>query len=91
MAIFAMFALAFVAAQTIVTLHASEFGDERHDHDGAPCVVSTLSKGGEKLLAPVLVSFAAVIVTWRIDADVVRTDDTPVALRAAHPRGPPNQ
>ena len=89
MAIFAVLAMAFVAAQSFGALHAAKFGDEPHDHNGAPCIVSVYSKSGDKFLTAEAAVFIAVIVTWRAGAAVAQTERASLAVRAARPRGPP--
>lgn len=89
MAIFAVLAMAFVTAQSFGALHAAKFGDDPHDHNGAPCIVSVYSKSGDKFLTAATVAFIAVIITWRASAAVAQTERARIGVRAARPRGPP--
>jgi hypothetical protein len=34
----------FVAAQIVTTAHATAFGENKHTHDGHPCIISTVCK-----------------------------------------------
>ncbi len=83
-------ALVFVAAQMFAATHAAEFGEESHEHNGTVCVVSVISKGGEKFLTAATVAFVAVIITWRAGGAAAQTELSRLAVRAARPRGPPN-
>ncbi len=89
-AIFAVTALVFVLAQGFAALHAAEFGDD-HDHNGTACVVSVISKSGEKLISMAAITFAAVAVICRGAGAAVQTEPARARVRAARPRGPPNR
>ena len=88
-AIFAAVALAFVTAQSFSALHAATYGEGSHDHNGVACVVSAISKSGEKFVDAAVLAFTATIITWRAAGAVSQTERARIAVRAARPRGPP--
>lgn len=90
-AIFAFVALAFVAAQSFSAIHAAKYGEGSHEHSGVACVVSVISKSGEKFIGAATIAFAAVVVTWRAAGAVAQTERARIAVRAARPRGPPTR
>lgn len=91
MAILAVVAVVFVAAQSFTALHTAKFGEGSHEHNGVACVVSVISKNSEKFLSVATIAFAAVIVTWRAAGAIAQTERARIAVRAARPRGPPTR
>lgn len=89
--LFALLALVFLAAQSLATFHAAKYGDDPHDHNGQPCVMSIVSQQGDKFVAAGALIIAAVIITWRAAGAAAQTERARISVRAARPRGPPNQ
>ena len=85
-----VFLTLFIGLQSYSIAHASEHGDEPHEHDGVACAVTVISDNHVVVLPPVPV-FETVIA----DASETVYPDFTTALyitpqgRAPPPRGPP--
>jgi len=80
----------FLAFQITATAHASEFGENPHEHDGISCVITTLAETDQGILPvkPEVVAEAAPIELVWVESFTpihIQTNLT----RAPPPRGPP--
>lgn len=80
---------AFLLSQIVLSAHAAKYGDGPHKHDGQVCVLSIATHNGDKAIANAAVVLAVAIAVWRIALQFSQPHLTPVAVRAARPRGPP--
>ncbi len=81
---------AFLASQTIIDAHAAKYGDGPHKHDGQVCVLSLVTHNGDKAVGTTTFALAVFIAVWHAGALVAQTERAAIAVRAAHPRGPPS-
>lgn len=90
-AIFVVVAGVFVVSQAFAAMHVEAYGDETHDHNGNPCVVSMIAKAGDKAVAAAGAAIGVAFIKWRAGGVVAQTELAHIAIRAANPRGPPGQ
>ncbi|GJL90769.1 hypothetical protein [Hyphococcus sp.] len=80
---------AFLAAQILVSSHAAKFGEGPHDHNGKACVISLVSHGGDKVITSTAFVLSVIVAIWRAGSLSAQSEAAAIAIRSAHPRGPP--
>jgi len=81
---------AFAFSQILIAGHTAKYGEGPHKHDGQVCVLSLAHHAGDKMLPAAAFVFAVFVAVWRAGGLAAQTERAAIAVRAAHPRGPPS-